>query len=203
MPYYIRVLAERPDPVPLSVLREDLAAGKVAGEVTLDVGSEEDWEQVLLRDETGEEVALVERNGVTPGSLAEAELAEFAEVMPESQPVTGAQWLLKYFPIVQAIYAFQLLLWGLDQANGWQVVWTVQRGLKERLGGIFQADGEGFSNPEGYHILWQFSEDAEGKWSMAILNDQDEWVPFEMDLGNRAHREAFRSGRIPEGAKRW
>ena len=37
-------------------------------------------------------------------------------------------------------------------------------------GRILQADGEGLSNEDGYHNLWQFPEDAAGAWNMAVLD---------------------------------
>jgi hypothetical protein len=33
---------------------------------------------------------------------------------------------------------------------------------------------------------------------MGVLRD-GEWVHFQMDLGNRKHRAAFRRGEVPEG----
>ena len=38
------------------------------------------------------------------------------------------------------------------------------------LGGILKADGEGFSNEDGYPILWRFPEDAASAWIMAVLD---------------------------------
>ena len=55
---------------------------------------------------------------------------------------------------------------------------------------ILLADNEGFSNEDGYHILWQFSGSVNGPWWMGVLCD-DHWRHFRMDLGNREHREAF------------
>ena len=67
-------------------------------------------------------------------------------------------------------------------------------------GGILQADGQGFSNEQGYTILWQFGETAKGLWNVGVLVD-DRWVHFEMDLGNEQHREVFCRGQIPVGVK--
>jgi len=71
--------------------------------------------------------------------------------------------------------------------------------LREHAGGIQQADGEGFSNEDGFHILWQFSEKATGSWWMAVLDETGKWVTYPMDLGNEKHRKAFKEGRIPPG----
>ena len=63
-----------------------------------------------------------------------------------------------------------------------------------------QADREGFSNEDGYHILWQFSESAKGDWWMGVLRDGS-WTHFQMDLGNLKQRESFFQGLVPDGAK--
>jgi hypothetical protein len=71
-------------------------------------------------------------------------------------------------------------------------------GIRETVGGIIQADSEGFSNEAGFQILWQFSRSAKGPWWMAVMKN-GEWVTFQMELGNRKHREAFCRGEVPQG----
>jgi len=65
---------------------------------------------------------------------------------------------------------------------------------------ILQADGEGFSNEAGYCILWQFSDSVRGPWWMGVLRD-GEWIHFQMNLGSKRQREAFRKGQIPKGVR--
>jgi hypothetical protein len=77
-------------------------------------------------------------------------------------------------------------------------MYAVRGAIQESAGGIVQADGEGFSNEEGFHVLWQFSDGVKGPWWMAVLRD-GEWITFQMQLGNRKHREAFLRGEIPAG----
>ena len=91
---------------------------------------------------------------------------------------------------------------GTDIGRGWDAVHAVRGKLWNSLGGIFQADAEGFSNRDGYHILWQFADTVVGHWNMAVLEKDGTWTPFEMDLGNPRHREAFMAGQVPETAKR-
>jgi hypothetical protein len=71
----------------------------------------------------------------------------------------------------------------------------------ERRGGILQADGEGFSNEDGYLILWQFADTVDGDWNMAVLDKDGSWIRFQMNLGDPEQRAAFLKGRVPEGAK--
>jgi hypothetical protein len=49
--------------------------------------------------------------------------------------------------------------------------------LWERGDAIIQADGEGFTNEDGYHIVWQFSDSVSGPWNMGVLQD-GVWRPL-------------------------
>ena len=64
-----------------------------------------------------------------------------------------------------------------------------------------QADGEGFTNEEGYHIVWQFSDSVSGPWKMGVLQD-GVWRHFSMDLGDPDHRAAFLKGTVPDDLTR-
>jgi hypothetical protein len=90
----------------------------------------------------------------------------------------------------------------VEEEGGWDAVHAVQWEIWMTLGGILQADGEGFSNEDGYHILWQFPEDAAGTLNAAVLGPTHRWIPFEMDLGDPEHRRAFLAGQVPQGARR-
>jgi len=100
---------------------------------------------------------------------------------------------------VKVIYAFHLLD-GTDVDDGWSPLHRLHSAVWDKAGGILQADGEGFSDEDGYTILWQFSDRASDKWNMGLLKD-GRWVHFEMDLGNEQHRNAFLGGQVPDGAK--
>jgi hypothetical protein len=85
--------------------------------------------------------------------------------------------------------------------NGWDILAAVKNGIWSAAPSILQADNEGFSNEGGYHILWQFNDLVEGNWWMGVLSN-GQWKHFEMDLGNRKHRESFLRGQIPDDVKR-
>jgi hypothetical protein len=197
MGYYVRVLAESDDVPPVSDLSRHLEEQKHAGSVVLETGDEEDWLQLAVRDSRSEIVAVLERNPVKEGLLGEEEIEEFLEDLEGAKPASAARWLSEYLPSVKCIYAFQILN-SIYDANGWDVVDAIKEYVWNRLGGIFQADMEGFSNKEGYHILWQFNDNVEGDWWVAILDGND-WKTFKMDLGRERHREAFLAGKMPEG----
>ena len=195
MGYYIRVLGTNPVNIPVEQLR-DLARPALveADESTGDV-----WGQIVLKHEAGPEIAVIERNIVVDGDLGAEELQEFLEEVPLHRPRSAAAWLQTFLPTVKVIYAFQLL-GGTDVGDGWTPLHSVYDAVWKLAGGILQADGEGFSNEQGYTILWQFGETAKGPWNVGVLVD-DCWVHFEMDLGDEQHRKAFRQGQIPVGVK--
>ena len=87
------------------------------------------------------------------------------------------------------------------EGNNYDIVNSIRSKIWNRTGGIFQADGEGFSNEEGYHILWQFSDNVTGDWSCAVLNTSGDWDKFVMDLGDKIQRKEFQEGKDPEKAK--
>lgn len=157
------------------------------------------WTELEVVDSSGEAIFLIERSDVHERSIAPDELLEFDEEVSECEPASAADWLRSYLPTVRTIYAFQILD-PIYSGNGWEVLGAVKNTIWAAAGGVIQADGEGFSNEDGYHILWQFPDDVTGDWWMAVLKD-GEWEAFQMDLGNPAHRAAFKAGRIPNGVR--
>jgi len=193
MSYYIRVLGKNPDNISLSHLRERAHPAPLK----VSEGKDEDWEELVLTHESGQEIAFVEKNLVLKGQLGADELQEFINEVEHLKPKSAATWLTEFLPTVKVIYAFQLLS-GTDHKNGWDILEALRTLISSHAPSIQQADGEGFSNEEGFHILWQFSDSAHGQWNMGVLRD-GRWVHFEMDLGNREHREAFLRGELPRG----
>jgi hypothetical protein len=141
------------------------------------------------------EVAVIERNPVSDGSLGQDEVAEFIEETQGCKPESGVAWLTEYLGEVRTIYAFHHLQ-GDDTEEGSNVLHALRSKIWERGDSIIQADLEGFTNEEGYHIVWQFSDSVSGPWNMGILQDGT-WCHFEMDLGDPDHRAAFLSGEMP------
>lgn len=196
MGHYIRILSPSEMRVPLTRLMdalEDLGAPvALSGD-----SAETTWRQIVLAHPEGRDIATVECDLVEPGSLAEEEIGELLEGIAKARPASAAAWLKAYLPKVKAIYAIQVVA-GAEEGEGWDVIDTIRQTLMEQAGGIIQADNEGYSNEEGYHILWQFADDVEGTWWMAVLKN-GRWVKFEMDLGDPDQRAAFLAGDVPDG----
>lgn len=195
MGYYTRVLSKDEEFPSLEDLAQVLSEHHSGYTLSVEDGSEEDWESLLLSGSDGSEVALLERNPVSDGSVGQDEIADFLEDIEDSKPESGAEWLKDYLASVKTIYAFQHLQ-GADTEEGGNALHALRAAIWERGDAILQADLEGFTNEEGYHILWQFSDSVSGPWNMGVLQD-DTWYHFRMDLGDPVHREAFLNGEIP------
>jgi len=199
MGYYVRVLASDAGIPSLAKLRAVVPAKQ---ELIIEEEDEANWTNLLLRHEDGSDIAIIERNPVAAGELGAEELAEFMEDIVGEKPQSAVNWLLEFLPSVKTIYAFQILH-GDDVNDGWSGVHALQHAIHRELGGILQADSEGFSNLDGYHILWQFLQDHDAKLPVAVRSsDGSEWLPFEINLANPEHKSAFLEGQVPKGVKR-
>lgn len=194
MPYYLRVLSTSADCVPLDSLRTDLEDHVLVEETSR---QSDCWENLLLTHADGGEIAVIERNPVQPASAASEEIEEFATGIRDCMPTSAADWLLQYFQRVRCIYALQILS-EVERDGGWDSVRAIQSTLWNFAPSILQADNEGFTNEDGYHILWQFRDSVDGAWWMGVLQ-AGIWMHFQMDLSNIQHRQAFFQGTIPDG----
>jgi hypothetical protein len=186
MRYYTRVLSKQEEFPSFEDLTDLLCSEHPDCKLTIEEGDEEEWETLLLSGDEEVEIALLQRNPVFEGSLGEEEIADFIEEIEDCKD---------YLAEVKTIYAFQHLP-GADSEEGSAALHELRSFLWKRGSAIIQADMEGFTNEEGFHILWQFSDTVSGAWNMGILQDGT-WHHFKMDLGDPDHREAFQRGEVP------
>lgn len=198
MGYYTRVLSRNPLCVPFSELEAHLISHAIPATLTIETGGANDWQELVLAHAGGGEIAIIERNPITADSLGEEEIAEFIDEVQTCQPASGATWLTEYFKSVKVIYAFQHLH-GSNHSAGDKILDAIKHCIWGKGDAILQADHEGFTNEDGYHILWQFSDKATGKWWMAVLIN-GQWQKFAMYLENPQHRQTFFAGQVPLGA---
>ncbi len=196
MAYYTRVLSKDEEFPTFDELAQLIAAEHADFKLTVEEGTEEEWETLLLSGTDEVEVALIERNPVFDGSPGQDEIADFLEELEDCKPESGVQWLTEYLGEVKTIYAFQHLQ-GADTEEGGNALHALRTHLWERGDAIIQADGEGFTNEDGFHIVWQFSDSVSGPWNMGVLLDGT-WHHFKMDLGDPDHRDAFLNGEVPD-----
>ena len=196
MGYYTRVLskdAEFPSFAELAAFVRDTHPNF---KLIIEGGEEDDWESLLLCGDDEVEVAVIERNPVFEGSTGQDEIADFLEELEDCKPETGVAWLADYLSEVKTVYAFHHLQ-GADTEEGSNALHALRSHLWERGDAIIQADNEGFTNEEGFHIVWQFSDSVSGPWNMGVYKD-DLWYHFKMDLGDPDHRAAFLAGEVPD-----
>lgn len=196
MSYYTRVLSKQEDFPALDELALSIRADHPDYKLTLEDGTEEEWESLLLSSKDGVEIAVIERNPVDDGSIGQDEIEEFLEDLRDCKPQSGVEWLTEYLAEVKTVYAFQHLQ-GAETEDGGNALHALRTALWERGDAIIQADGEGFTNEDAYHIVWQFSDSVSGPWNMAVLQE-DTWHHFRMDLGDPDHRAAFFRGEVPD-----
>ncbi|MGB6721119.1 MAG: hypothetical protein WBE72_10015 [Terracidiphilus sp.] len=196
MGYFTRVLSKQEEFPPFDELARLVRDGHPECKLTIESGGEEEWETLLLSGNDEVEVAVIERNPVYDGSHGQDEIAEFIEELQDCKPESGAQWLAEYLTEVRSIYAFQHLQ-GSDTEDGGNALHALRAALWERGDAIIQVDGEGFTNEDGYQVVWQFSDSVSGPWNMAVLQD-GAWHHFKMDLGDPDHRAAFLQGEVPD-----
>ena len=199
MGYFIRVLGLDGKPIAVDSLHAALAQDGLVARLDAD---EEDkpWSVMDIETADGAKLAQVEKNFVFPGCLAQAELDEFRVIIREHQPSSAVHWLDQYFDRIKVVYAIRVLEGALVDHHI-DIVNSIKRAIWGVSGGILQNDLEGFSNDEGFHILWQFPDDAEGDKYCAIL-DGGTWVKFRMDLSDHFQRMAFWAGEVPQMAVR-
>jgi hypothetical protein len=183
MAYYIRILGTKLSNIPVQELQE------VARPAVLEPAesSGDTWEELILRHEAGQDIAIIERNPVVLGGLGAEELQEFLAEVPHYRPNSAVGWLQSYLPTVKVIYAFQLLN-GTDVDHGWTVLHRLFDVVRSYAGGIVQADGEGFSKRSGLYdsmAVWGI-----GYWSV------------EHGGSNRGGLGAFRNGASKQATSR-
>jgi hypothetical protein len=196
MSYYTRVLSKQEEFPSFEELAQVVRDGHPDYKLTVESGEDEDWESLLLSGNDEVEVAVLERNSVYDGSTGQDEIADFLEELQDCKPESGVRWLSDYLAEVKTVYAFQHLQ-GADTEEGGNVLHALRSALWERGDAIIQADNEGFTNEEGFHIVWQFSDSVSGPWNMGVYRD-DLWHHFKMDLGDPDHRAAFLEGEVPD-----
>ena len=196
MPYYTRVLTKQEDFPSLDELAQFIHTEHPEYKLTLEEGTQEEWESLLLSGNDEVEVAVLERYAVFDGSNGQDEIADFILDLEECKPDTGVQWLIEFLGEVKSIYAFQHLQ-GTETVDGGNALHALRSHLWERGDAILQADNEGFTNEDGFHIVWQFSDSISGPWNMGVYKD-DIWYHFKMDLGDPDHRAAFLAGEVPD-----
>lgn len=201
MGYYIRVLGTQDPDIHIDELSDALKEEGLSAKFLFDPTElPQRWTMLDIENNEGKALAQIERNPVVEGELGQDEIDEFKDMIEDCKPTSAVIWLTTYFSNVKVIYAFQILNAAFEDTN-FDVVSSIKTKIWNKTGGILQADDEGFSNEEGFHILWQFGDNVTGDWSCAVQNSAGQWKGFVMDLGSKTQRMEFMNGQVPKKAK--
>lgn len=201
MGYYTRVLGTQDPNIHIDELITELSKDGLSAQFQFDPTEQpENWTLIDVLNNDEEVLIQLERNPVVKGEIGQEELDEFREIILDCKPKSAVEWLTNYFDKVKVIYAFQMLDAAFTEGN-FEIVSSIKTTIWNKTKGILQADEEGFSNEDGYHILWQFSDNVTGQWNCAVLNQDKEWVKFVMELGDETQRKEFQDGIVPKSAK--
>jgi len=148
--------------------------------------------------------ATVERNPVGPNTLGAEEVAEFIDRLDAGGPPSASRWLSDYLESVRAIYAIRVYPEAMgDDPNALDAVYAIRTALREAVGGIGQWDGHGFTNEDDRLIWCDPSDRPRGLTAAAVLDESTgEWVPFELNMGDRDELMALVRGQISPRAAR-
>ena len=200
MAYYVRVLGKSDINIHVNELINDLKNKGLEAKFEIDPSENLDnWTQLNVSNLDDDYLIQIERNPIIDGELGAEELIEFKENIKDYKPVSAVKWLESYFNKIKVIYAFQLLNSSMEDDN-FEIVDSIRDTIWKKVGGIMQADDEGFSNEDGYHILWQFLDNASGEFDMAVKNLFGKWINFRMNLGDKNQVNEFLSGKVPRKA---
>jgi len=169
--YYTRVLTQHPYCIHFNDLVAHIDREGWRAELVIEDGTPTNWEQLALSHTGGDEIAIIERNSVENSGLGAEEIDEFISEIQACKPKSAAAWLIEYLRSVKTIYSFQHLH-GATHSNGDQILRSISNLIWSQGRAILQADGEKFSNEEGYHILWQFLDgNRSGGERMCSISD--------------------------------
>jgi catechol 2,3-dioxygenase-like lactoylglutathione lyase family enzyme len=201
MSYFIRVLGIADPDIHPDHIKDALVRQGLEARLEADDDEPATWRVINVENTEGQALLQIERNPVEPGRLGMAELTEFRGFIRQHQPASAVEWLQRYFDGVKVIYAFEVLN-AASADNNFEIVSAIRTAIWDRTGGVLQNDNEGFTNEDGFHILWQFDDDATGDKYCAVLEADGSWIRFRMDLGDPFQRMAFLGGEVPQTAVR-
>lgn len=190
MSYCVRFLTSSEKVVPFRDIQEQVDTVKLVS------GQEPDWYKIEISQPDGTLISVLDKYPLSSGSQAESEMKIVKESLQDCYPLSAREWLKNYLTRARVIYTFRLQAENIT-SPGWPLLGKIQNLLKDTLGGIIQADNEGFYNEEGDYILWQMYEGATGTIPAAALNEKGEWIPYQLRLNDARAVEGFKQGLLP------
>ncbi|MDY0162101.1 hypothetical protein [Desulfobotulus sp.] len=195
MAYSLRILTPRNHTPSLGQLQADLASAFPGMELLPEDDAPPSWSTLLVRHPDGEDLALLCRVALdaTPAGLARQ--GRIREEVRSGRPVSAARWLDRYLKKVRVLYEIHPME-EVNFSQGWDILLALRLSLWEQVRGILHTRDEGFTNPAGDLILWQYPASATGVVPAAIYRF-GHFRSFSLNLASPRHRHAFFQGKIP------
>ena len=108
--------------------------------------------QIVLTDDQGREVAVLEYDRREDSDLLKEEIEEFNSLIDEMAPECNRAWVRDKLASVVGCYAFQILEPGFEGEN-WDRIATLASWIREETDGIEQSDGGQITNEQGAVVL--------------------------------------------------
>jgi hypothetical protein len=191
MGYCGRLLTASEKVVPFQDIREQVDTAKLVS------GQDSAWDKIEISLPEGTLISVLERYPLSSEGQAQNEMALLKDSLQGSDPLNAREWLKNYLSSTRVIYNFRLQAENITSKD-WPLLGRIQNLLKDTLGGIIQADNEGFYNEEGNYILWQMYEGATGTIPAAALDEKGEWIPYQLRLNDARAIDRFKQGLLPE-----
>ena len=190
MGYYVRLLSPSEKTISFGAIKKEVET------IRLTAGSEEEWEDISISGPSEIPISILSR--IAAGSEAGASaISKLKDGISGAYPASAREWIKTYVSKVKTIYAFQLLTENLTTDAEWRTLGHIQNLLKDQLGGIIQSDHEGYFNENGDYILWQMYSGATGSVPAATLDENGEWITFQLKLADEKAVERFKQGDKP------
>jgi hypothetical protein len=190
MSYYVRLLSPSQKIIYFSEVKLEVENLK------LTAGTDQEWEDISISGPSDVPIAILSRIPVSGIAGLEA-ISRLKDGISGASPASARDWVKKYLTTVKTVYAFQLLTENLTTDAEWRTLGQIQNLLKDNLGGIIQSDHEVYFNENGDYILWQMYSGAEGSVPAATLDENEEWIPFQLKLTEEKAVERFKRGDKP------
>jgi len=201
VPYHMWFLTPEPEPESCKELIDFVTHLGDGHRAKLATGTAKNWREITVARADDSWAFTLGRCAVEGAdSTGAQEIEFFRDELKGAEPAVNVQWVAQYLTRVRTIYTFTCAS-GFSETSAFGLVNDlIESFQQDGPGGILYAEGEGWSNEDGQHITWEFSDRVTGPWWMAVRADNG-WTVYQMELGNREHRRAFKAGAVPAGVE--
>jgi hypothetical protein len=203
--YDMRVFAKSDSSVPVSWFRgafDHLGTDVV---IECDGGTEDRWQSLVVEHGDGREICFVEREEVSPESLAAREVQDYLDALADYRPRSGAEWVREFLARVRVVYPVRVQSDDDTDPDGWDVMQFIVTEHARRLDGITHAELEGFYINENRYLV-AATPDAErlvpDSGCVVAIRQGDGWTAFRALPGDGTFA-AFLRGEVPDGVENW